>query len=403
MGELSSALDGLTADDLHTAFSPQLLDRLHGLLIAQNRPAAEITRTVRECELTQASEHDGAKTMQSWLRGHGHLSPAAASRLVATGRALEHLPAVAAGFADGVVTAEQVAVIAPVAKPEHLAAAAAQDVDMAGVEAALVQVAATRPYTDLAKVVHHYLARLDPDGPEPDPTEDRSLSLAKHPDGRLSGRFELDATGGEKVQSALESILQAGRCAADTRTRAQQLGDALVQLADNAIASGTLPFLRTVKPHVVLTIPVDDFVDPATGPGAAQMGFGATTISAAAARWLACDGDLSWMRLDPTGRPLNVGRTKRVVPPHIRRAVEVRDGHCVFAGCHAPTHWCDVHQVAEWDADHGETSEANSALLCERHHTKAHHGFRVERQPDGTWHTYRPDGTQILIHPPLRV
>jgi hypothetical protein len=56
-----------------------------------------------------------------------------------------------------------------------------------------------------------------------------------------------------------------------------------------------------------------------------------------------------------------------------------------------------------WDADHGETSEANSALLCERHHTKAHHGFRVERQPDGTWHTYRPDGTQILIHPPLRI
>jgi hypothetical protein len=45
----------------------------------------------------------------------------------------------------------------------------------------------------------------------------------------------------------------------------------------------------------------------------------------------------------------------------------------------------------------------NSALLCERHHTKVHHGFRVERQPDGTWRTYRPDGTEILIGrpPPL--
>ncbi len=401
MGELSSALDGLAADDLHAAFAPQLLDRLRGLLAAQNRLAAEITRTVRECELTQASEHDGAKTMASWLRGHGRLSPGAAARLVATGRALEHLPAVAAGFADGVVTAEQVAVIALVAKPEYLAAAAAQDVEVAGVEAALVEIAATRPYTDLAKVVHHYLARLDPDGPEPDPTEGRRLSLAKHSDGSVSGRFDLDAVGGEKVQSALESIVQAGRCAGDTRSRAQQLGDALVQLADNALASGTLPFLRTVKPQVVVTIPVDDFADPVTGPGAGEMGFGAN-ISASAARWLACDGALSWMRLDPTGRPLDVGRTKRVVPPHIRRAVEVRDGHCVFAGCHAPTHWCDVHHVAEWDADHGETSEANSALLCERHHTKVHHGFRVERQPDGTWRTYRPDGTEILIHSPVQ-
>jgi hypothetical protein len=35
-----------------------------------------------------------------------------------------------------------------------------------------------------------------------------------------------------------------------------------------------------------------------------------------------------------------------VVPPHIRRAVEQRDRHCVFTGCAAPTHWCDVHHPA---------------------------------------------------------
>ncbi|MGZ4569070.1 MAG: endonuclease, partial [Blastococcus sp.] len=43
----------------------------------------------------------------------------------------------------------------------------------------------------------------------------------------------------------------------------------------------------------------------------------------------------------------------------------------------------------------------NSGLLCERHHTKVHHGFRIERDPDGRWHTYRPDGTEIVI--PLRL
>jgi hypothetical protein len=36
-------------------------------------------------------------------------------------------------------------------------------------------------------------------------------------------------------------------------------------------------------------------------------------------------------------------------------------------------------------------------------HTKVHHGFGIERQPDGRWHTYRPEGTQILIGPTLVV
>ena len=44
----------------------------------------------------------------------------------------------------------------------------------------------------------------------------------------------------------------------------------------------------------------------------------------------------------------------------------------------------------------GETSLENSGLLCERHHTQVHHGFRVERDTAGRWHTYRPDGTEIL-------
>ncbi|MCU1605833.1 MAG: endonuclease, partial [Modestobacter sp.] len=157
-----------------------------------------------------------------------------------------------------------------------------------------------------------------------------------------------------------------------------------------------LPFLRTVKPHLIVTIDVEDLLDPSTGPGAAETGFGAT-ISAAKARWAACDATISRMVLDPDGLPLDVGREKRVVPPHIRRAVERRDRHCVFAGCHAPTHWCDVHHLLEWLRDQGETSLENSALLCERHHTKVHHGFRVDRDPGGRWRTYRPDGTQILI------
>jgi hypothetical protein len=37
--------------------------------------------------------------------------------------------------------------------------------------------------------------------------------LARHADGSLTGRFDLDPVGGEKLQAALESLVQAGRCA----------------------------------------------------------------------------------------------------------------------------------------------------------------------------------------------
>jgi hypothetical protein len=401
LADLESALDRLADEDLTSMFGPQALDRTARLLRAQNQLDAQAARSVRECELTQAAEHDGLKTMQSWLRGHARLSPAAASRVVRTGRALEHLPAVAAAFDDGRITAEQAAAIAPIATPENRAAATEHDVDLAGVDAALAETAATRPYAELRQVVQHYLGRLDPDGPEPDPTEERELVWARRADGGMDGRFHLDAVAGDKFEATVESLLQAGRCAGDDRTRGQQQADALVQLCDNALASGQLPITRTVKPHVFARIDLDDLVDSSTGAGVAHTQYG-TVISAARARWLACDGGISRIIFGPDGAILDLGRTQRIANPSLRRAVELRDGGCVFAGCDAPAWWCDVHHLIHW-AFGGETCQENSALLCERHHTKVHHGFRVERQPDGTWRTFRPDGTEILVGTPLLI
>ena len=270
--------------------------------------------------------------------------------------------------------------------------------DVAAIDAALAEVAVRRPHDELRQAVGHYLARLDPDGTEPDPTEQRSLTFTKHADGSVSFHGRLDAVGGEKVQAAVESHVQADRPAGDSRTRAQQQADALVQVADNALASGNLPTMGGHKPHVVVTIDLDDLMDTTTGAGAGRTGFGAV-ISAAKARWLACGGNVTRIVIGPEGQPLDFGRSKRLFPPHLRRAVEVRDRGCVFTGCHAPTHWCDVHHLIHW-IDDGNTDLDNSALLCERHHTKVHHGFRVERQPDGRWRTWRPDGTEIVLFEP---
>jgi hypothetical protein len=399
VGELQSALDALVAEDLDGMAAEQLLDRSARLAHTINRLQAEFTRTVRRCETTQAAEHDGQSSMRPWLRNHLRLSAREAAGVVRNGRTIEQLPVLESAFAAGAVSAEHVATIAPVAAPGALAKAAEQGIDLTVVDATLAEVAATQTHADLGKAVQHYLALLDTDGPEPDPTEGRSMWLVKHSDGSVTGRFELDAVGGEKVQAALEAFVQADRPAGDVRTRSQQLADGFVQWADVTLASGTAPILRTVKPHAIVSIPLADLVDPATGPGVATTGFGAQ-ISAARARWLACDGGVIRVVIGPDGQPLDLGRTHRVVPPHLRRAADLRDQGCIFTGCDAPAHWCDIHHLIHW-ADGGDTAIENLASLCERHHTKVHHGFRVERQPDGTWRTYRPDGTEILIPAPL--
>ena len=193
MSELMSALDGLASEDLTSLTDREKLDRNVFLVGALNRLQAEFARSVRSADVTQSAEADGMKTMQSWLRGHCRLSPGEAHKVVHRGRALDQLPAVAAGFADGAITAEQVTVAARVARPEHVSAAAAQDVDLAFIDAALAEVAMTRQHADLGIVVEHYLRCLDPDGPEPDPTEKRAFWITRHSDGSRTFGGELDA------------------------------------------------------------------------------------------------------------------------------------------------------------------------------------------------------------------
>ena len=198
MSELRSVLDALAAEDLHDFSDGQVLDRVALLVAVVNRASAELTRTVRHADATQAAETDGLKSMQSWLRGHGRFSAAAASQLVRSGRALEHLPATAAAFAAGTITAGQVATIAPIAGDDELAAAAEQRVNLGAIEESILAVAEGEAHDKLAQVVHLYRDALDPDGTEPDPTEGRRLSLVRHADGSGTGRFDLDPVGFEK-------------------------------------------------------------------------------------------------------------------------------------------------------------------------------------------------------------
>src|SRR4051794_8544425 len=144
MGEWKSGLDTLAAQDLFELTAPEVLDHTAQLVQARNQIDAQLARALRHGDAIQAAEHDGKASMASWLRGHCRLSASAIGQVKRTGRAMEHLPVLAAGFADGSITAEQVAACAPVVSPENLDRAAAQDIDLGEVDRVFADVARTQ-------------------------------------------------------------------------------------------------------------------------------------------------------------------------------------------------------------------------------------------------------------------
>ena len=76
------------------------------------------------------------------------------------------------------------------------------------------------------------------------------------------------------------------------------------------------------------------------------------------------------------GATIDVGRKTRTIPPALRRALEARDGCCRFPGC-GNRQWLDGHHVKHW-IEGGETSLANTMLLCRFHHRFVHeHGYSI--------------------------
>jgi hypothetical protein len=89
------------------------------------------------------------------------------------------------------------------------------------------------------------------------------------------------------------------------------------------------------------------------------------------------------------------------VPGYLRRAVQLRARHCEWPGCRKPPAYCDVHHLRH-QADSGETSISNCALLCQFHHDTCIHrwGWRLVLHPDGTTTAYGPRGQVLHSHGP---
>ena len=122
-------------------------------------------------------------------------------------------------------------------------------------------------------------------------------------------------------------------------------------------------------------------------------------VSAESSRRMACDAAVVPMT-HRDGEVMGVGRKTRTIPPHIRRALEERDRGCRYPGC--GSRFTEAHHVTHW-ADGGETSLANTVLLCRRHHRVVHEGrTRMSLNRVGQAVFFTRNGKMIASAPPMR-
>jgi uncharacterized protein DUF222 len=195
------------------------------------------------------------------------------------------------------------------------------------------------------------------------------------------GSFTLHPAGMELFLTALNAC-STFECN-DTRTPEQRRADALLTMAELALRGGTLPETGGVKPHVSVIANLDTLTG-ADGAPAADYAYGATS-SGEWARRFGCDASVARVVFAPDGAILDAGRSTRTFTAAQRRAVIVRDRHCIWPGCDAPPAWCDAHHVRHW-AHGGSSDVTNAALLCGRHHDRVHaHGHAIIKTTSGPY------------------
>ena len=295
-------------------------------------------------------------------------APSVAERLIRVGGAMPSLPTLAAHAADGAISGEHVDAI--VKGINHIQARAPGEVDeetrFAQVTDLLGQFFSGATPADIGNRARRLGNRhAAAEGGLP-AAEDRSVNTVEHrvtSDGRVQVRADLDVEVGAKLVAAIEDH-SAPRPepdgTPDTRTAGRRRADGLEAVLDIAARGGdTASAPRT---QLLVTVPAD-------APDLATLEF-IGSISTMTLERICCDTTVTTIIVDGERVPLDMGREKRLFPPHLRKALYLRDQCCIKCG--APPGRTHAHHIIHW-THHGETSLANGCLLCPACHANVHH------------------------------
>jgi len=136
------------------------------------------------------------------------------------------------------------------------------------------------------------------------------------------------------------------------------------------------------------------------GDGRCELVDGSPVSRAEMAR-ACCDASVVTHLVRNGTEPITLGRRVREWTTAQRRAIRVRDGgRCRFPGCHRAI--TDVHHILPWEQG-GATDVDNGILLCTRHHTLVHAGFRSAGNGNAAVSFHYPDGPALGVTRPAGV
>ncbi len=351
MKDMEAQLDWWSASDRVGQLSGQIA-QLH----------AQLVSTTAQVIADEAWVGDGIRSVEHFLEFKTGLDRSTVRKIVRIARRVDEIPETVELLGAGRLTLDQAAVVA-----EHAPATHSVDVAKFAENATVAQLR-----RGLAGWFH------DPRPTGDEQPKDRPATLQVS---HLDGQFLLKYTTRDEAAGAL--IEQAIREAKDSLFKAGNteatLADGLLEVASRSLESVTSSSRRE-RYRVLVHLDTE---------GQAWLHKKGALPRHIAERYT-CDGDLKpvW---ETDGKPVRVGRSKRIVPDRVRALIEDRDRGCRYPGCHSAA-YLEVHHQTHW-RDGGVTDPSNLLCLCGYHHDEHHKGaFMIEGDPQ------RVDGLIFRSH-----
>ncbi|MDF1597072.1 MAG: DUF222 domain-containing protein [Acidimicrobiia bacterium] len=296
-----------------TSMTTDVLERLLiELESAVSRIRAGQIQLLREADRRQTPLADGCRSLQEWTAGRLDIAPETAKTLVSAARTLADQPDLEDRLETGTVSFDRILATAT------LAATCATEARVE--QSAGFDIPGVRRLTAL----HRHMTRSD----QQQVFSDRFQSMQPTLD-RTGYRFwgKLPGVDGELVEQALLTRADSLPLLPDggKGTFGQRHADALVSISQDSLTS-TSGSDSSAGPILSVFTTTQQ---PISSDGDA----GATTASGLCVgsqtlEEIFCSGSVEHITFR-NGQPLAAGRTTRVIPPRLRRAILYRDGGCV--------------------------------------------------------------------------
>ena len=375
-------------------------------------------------EVVRSGDHllDGHRSISAWGQAACNWSAGEAARLARLGRAMHRLPKFGAAATAGQIgVAHMHAVAGLVANPRI-------DAHLDGSEALIVEQATTLEFDDLVTFLQHWVALADQDGAYR--AHERAHANRRARIDLHDGQAWLQATGGAAQGAVMREILdrfrqaefkaewadgvhqhgESMRASLMERTDTQRAFDALVAVFGAAAANNTDTADGADGAEVVVNILIDQATfehaltratgstPPPADPSSAQDRHCETdrgeVLNPFDVLTAAMTGHVRRIVIDGAGVVINFGRRRRLFTGPLRQAVLLAERRCLWPGCNRPSSHCQADHTLPFNTD-GPTQADNAGPLCAHHNRWKTRGYRTWRDPNGHWHTQRPDNTVI--------